>query len=190
MIKFFLIFLVAKNTPAATLVEKKLFITEKSYHAENIMVVNATTDDHCKFTKKNNEFIDFYWLMDRKRRKEIHPLIRLKVNERVSFMGINTEGDSFKIRMNDLSELKNDLKDITLEISSKLTDGTCQIKSILQLGRSAHFKKLNLKRSYCEVSTNFLGFPNGCKFLELSGTDADTDEALSVRFMANNDTNT
>ena len=84
--------------------------------------------------------------------------------------------------MNDLNDLKNDLEDISLETSSTFINGNCKVKTIIKLGPSAKYRKLNLKRTYCEVSTNWVGIPNGCKFLELSGKDDDTGEDLKVRF--------
>ena len=153
-------------------VEKKLFTMEKNYHAENIMVINS------------HDFLDFYCLIDGKNRKEVHPMIRSQIQEKVKFSNINNQRDRFKIRMNDLSELKHDLEDITMEISSSITNGNCQVKSVLKLGPSARYRKLNVKRTYCEVSTNMVGVPNGCKYLELQGLDSDTGESLKVRFFS------
>ena len=165
-------------------VEKKLFTMEKNYHAENIMVINSHVNDECKFVGQNNDFLDFYWLIDGKNRKEVHPMIRSQIQEKVKFSNINNQRDRFKIRMNDLSELKHDLEDITMEISSSITNGNCQVKSVLKLGPSARYRKLNVKRTYCEVSTNMVGVPNGCKYLELQGLDSDTGESLKVRFFS------
>lgn len=176
------VLLIAQNAFAASSVEKRLFTMEKNYHAENIMVINTQIDDTCKFVSKNNEYMDFYWLMDKKSKKEVHPMIRGQIQEKVKFSGINNERESFKIRMNDLSELKHDLEDTTMEVSSAVINGVCQVKSVLKLGPSGKYRKLNLKRTYCEVTNNVVGIPNGCKFIDLQGTDADTGEALKVRF--------
>jgi hypothetical protein len=179
---FIALFLIAQMTFAQAAVEKKLFTMEKNYHAENLMVINSQIDDRCKFVSKNSEYIDFYWLMNGKTRKEIHPMIRSQIQEKVKFSGINNQHDIFKIRLNDLSGLKHDLEDISMEVSSAIINGACQVKSVLKLGPSAKYRKLNLKRTYCEVTTNFVGIPDGCKFLELQGSDADTGELLKVRF--------
>ena len=167
---------------AADIAEKKIFTMEKSYNPENILVIGTQTDENCKFVTKNEEYLDFYWLMNGQTRKEIHSLIRSQIQGRVHFVGINKTLDLFNVKMNDLNELKNDLDDVNLEISSAVVNGECQVKSVIKLGPSANYRKLNLKRTYCEVSKNFLGIPNGCKFLDLQGVDNDTDEKLSVRF--------
>lgn len=175
--------LIAQTAFGAT-VEKKLFTMEKNYNPENILVIHAQTNESCKFESKDNQYIDYHWMMNRTVRKEVHPMIRKQIDEKVQFSGINNLHDSFKVRMNDLNELKHDLESLTLEVSSSIVGGNCVVKSILKLGPSAKYRKLNLKRTYCEVTTNFIGVPNGCKFIELEGTDADTNEKLKVRFMS------
>lgn len=163
--------------------EKRLFTLEKSYNPENILVIHTQTDNNCNFTTKNGEFLDFYWLMDGTTRKEVHPTIRSQVKGRVSFEGINDRKNSFTVRFNDLNELKHDLEDTTIEIASSFSEGKCKVESIITLGASANHRRLNLTRTYCEVKTNALGIPNGCKFVELEGRDADNNEALKVRFV-------
>ena len=162
--------------------EKKLFIMEKSYNSQNLLVINTNTDDNCNIVTQNGQLLDFYWLMDGKTRKRVHPLIRSGIDKRVEFVKMDREKNEFKVRMNELKELKHDLKNIELEVSSELIDGECQTKAVLPLGPSANFKKMILTRSYCDVSTNFVGVPNGCNFLELEGTDTATGEPLKVRF--------
>jgi len=162
--------------------EQRLFIMEKSYHADNILTINAQTDENCKFVQTEDQYLGFYWLMGGTTKKEIHPMILKNIKEKVTFVSINENVDNFKVRMNDLKDLKNDLEDISLETSSAIINSECKVKTTIKLGPSANYKKLNLKRTYCEVSTNFFGVPNGCKFLELSGKDDDTGADLKVRF--------
>ena len=109
-------------------------------------------------------------------------MIRSKVQERVAFSGINATRDSFKVKLNDLSEIKHDLEDTNIEAVAALKNGNCDVTSVIKLGASANYRKMNLKRTFCEVDKNLLGVPKGCKYLELQGTDADTGEALKVRF--------
>lgn len=167
---------------AGQMIERKLFTLEKSLNSENILLIHTQTDENCKFVAKNGEYVDFYWLMEGKSKKTVHPMIRSKVQERVAFLGINAARDSFKVNLNDLKEIKHDLEDTKIEITSEIQNGKCEVSSILKLGASAKYRKLNLKRTYCEVEKNLLGVPTGCKSLELQGTDADSDEAIRVRF--------
>lgn len=177
------LFLLAQNSFGQSSGEKQLFTLEKSLNSENILVIVSQTDKNCKFIKTpSNDLFDFYWLMDGKSKKTVHPMIRSKVQERVQLLGVNSSQDSFKIRLNDLSEIKHDLEDNTLEVNAVLENGNCNIQSVIKLGASANHRKLNLTRTYCEVSKNMIGIPKGCSYLELQGTDADTGESLKVRY--------
>ncbi len=175
--------LILSNTAlAGKVTEKRIFNLEKSLNSENILTIVTQTDENCKFVPKNNEYIDFYWLMDGATRKEVHPMIRSKVQERVKFAGINNDRSVFNVRLNDLSEIKHDLENNIIEVRSEINNGVCTVKSLIKLGASAKYRALNLKRTFCEVETNMLGVPNGCQFLELQGTDNNTNESLRVRF--------
>lgn len=169
-------------------VEKKLFTMEKNHNPENIMMIHTQTDMDCKFitSKKNNEnnFLEFYWIMDSGRsQKEVHPMIRDEIKKRVRFEGINERRDSFKVTLGDLKELRHDLTETSMEIFSELNQGKCTVKSVLTLGASGHYKKVDLERTYCEVSKNLLGIPNGCLSLLLEGKDLSSGETVKVKFL-------
>ncbi|MBC7427362.1 MAG: hypothetical protein H7336_02040 [Bacteriovorax sp.] len=174
--------IISQTAISAESIQRKLFTLEKSMNSENILLIHTQTDANCKFVENQNGYVDFYWLMDGNTKKEVHPMIRSKVEERVRFAGINADKTSFKVSLNDLSELKTDLDDNKIEVKSAIVNGACQVQSIIKLGGSAKYKKLNLKRTYCEVEKNFFGVPKGCIYLDLEGTNADTGEALKVRF--------
>lgn len=173
----------------ATNSEKPLFTMEKDHNEENIMMIHAQTDNNCKFitSTKNSEknYMEFYWLMNNgKSKKEIHPMIRSTIKERVQFLGMNNTRDSFKIKLNDLTELRHDLSDTTMEITSEIINGECQVKSILTLGASGRYRRIDLDKTFCKVSKNFLGVPNGCRSLDIIGKDIQTDEEVKVTFKA------
>ncbi len=174
--------LVFNTAMAAEKIERKLFTLEKSYNSENILLIHTQTDENCKFVINNDSYVGFYWLMDGLSKKNVHPMIKSKVEERVAFSGINSTRDSFKVSLNDLREIKHDLEDTKIEAIAAIKNGNCEVSSIIKLGASAKYRKLNLTRSYCEVETNLLGVPKGCKYLELQGKDADTGESIKVRF--------
>lgn len=164
------------------IVERKLFTLEKSLNSENILFIHAQTDESCKFVPNANGYVDFYWLMDGSLKKQVHPMIRSKVQERVKFVGINEARDSFKVKLNDLSEIRHDLESNEIEARAQIINGECVVKSIIQLGASAKYIKLDLQRTYCEVEKNMVGIPNGCKFLELAGKNDATGAGSKVRF--------
>ena len=168
--------------------EQILFTLEKSHRPENKVIIHTQTDDDCRFVvnSKNSErnYVDFYWSMNNGREtKEVHPLIRSEIKERVEFKGINDRLDSFKIRLIDLSELKHDLPLSPIEVVSEISGGVCTVKSVLSLGGSAKYRKIDLKKTFCEVSKNFIGIPNGCNVLHLEGNDIATGEKVKVKFI-------
>lgn len=179
-----ILFLLAliSNSAMSQVSSEKIFTLEKSFNSENILVVHTQTNESCKFVEDSNGYLDFYWLMDGKEKKPVHPMIRSKVQDRVKYLGMDQAVSSFKIRLNDLSEIKHDLEDTTVEVKAEIINGNCEVKSILKLGASAQYRKLSLKRTYCEVESNMLGIPKGCKYLELIGLDTDTGAALKIRF--------
>lgn len=171
------------NTSLANLgFEQKLFTLEKSVNSENILVVHTQTDTECKFVSKEHGYVDFYWLMNGSEKKEIHPMIRKKIEERVKFVGIDESRSSFKMKLNELREINHDLEDIILETKAEFNNGSCEVKSILKLGASANYSLLNLKRTYCRVDKNLVGVPKGCKFLDLQGLNESDGSALKIRF--------
>lgn len=166
--------------------ERKLFTMEKNHNQENLMIIHTQTDKDCRFIKsaKNAEgnYVEFYWLMEGKNKKEVHPMIRSEIKNRVQFQGINAGRDSFKVKLNDLSEVRHDLTDTTMEVMSEVVNGNCVVKSVLTLGASGKYRKMDLNRTFCDVSKNMVGVPNGCNNLILEGTDVATGESLKVTF--------
>lgn|GEM_PF-1955491 len=167
--------------------EKKIFTMEKNHNSENIMMIHTQTDLDCKFvvSKKNNEknFLEFYWIMDSGRsKKEVHPLIRDEIKKRVRFDGVNDRRDSFKVTIDDLNELRHDLTDTSMEVVSEVNEGNCIVKSILTLGPSGNYKKMDLEKTYCEVSRNLFGIPSGCLSLLLEGKEVPNGETIKITF--------
>lgn len=175
------------STAVSAQVERKLFTMEKNYNPENIMIIHTQTDKDCKFvtSTKNAErnYLEFYWNMNfGAEKKEVHSMIRSEIKERVQFVGINERRDLFRIKLNDLTELRHDLTDTTVDVSSEISQGKCNVKSILHLGASGNYAKMNVKKVYCDVTKNMIGVPNGCSFIQLEGTDADTGAKIFVKF--------
>ena len=165
---------------AARLTERKLFTLEKSLNSENVLNIHTFTDDNCKFVDDSNGQVDFYWLLDKHNKKEVHPMIRSQVQERVKSLGLNSTKDSFKVRLNDLSEINHDLENNNIEVAAEIVAGICTVKSIIKLGASSKYKKITIEKIFCNVEKNFLGVPSGCTYLELQGKELDTLEIVKV----------
>ena len=173
---------IAHLAMASTPVETKLFLMTKSYNPQNIMVINASLDEDCKFVSSNDQYLSFYWLMDGKTRKPVNSLIIDNIYERFQFNGVNDNATSFSSTLGDLKELKHDLNDPSITVTSMRSGDTCKVRSVLQLGPKDNNRKLSLEKIYCDVSKNIVGIPNGCKYLELKGTDVETGDSLTARY--------
>lgn len=183
--KFFLSISLISLVSTASLREK-LFIMEKSHNPENVMIIEVMLNKKCEFeTYEDGSLLNFYWLMeDGKYTKNIHPLIRHGIAKRVEFRDKEKTKTSFKVALNDLKELRHDLPDSSLKVSSLKEKERCSVQSVLELGPSKGNKKINLTRTFCKVETNFLGIPVGCKFIELEGKSVSSGNQLQAKFRA------
>lgn len=112
-------------------------------------------------------------------------MIRSNVQERVQFLKFDQNKSSFSIRLNDLSEIKHDLESSNVEIKTEMIAGNCTVQSIITLGASGKYRKMNLEKTYCDVKTNFLGVPTGCHYLELQGREIDTNLPIKIKYKGN-----
>lgn len=179
---FFLLMGLLNFTYARENQRQQLFLMEKTYNEENIMVIHGQVDEECHFV--GDDLIDYYWLMDGKKEKRVHPLIKSGIKKRIQFADLAENKKSFNIKMNDLNEVKHDLEDINIHVSSEKKDGVCKVQTVLKLGPSKDHKDLVLERTFCEVKKNLVRIPVGCKKLELIGKDLKNGEELRVTFLA------
>lgn len=183
--KLLLLVTLMSTLPQTHADEKKrvqLFLMEKSHNEENIMVIHSQVNNECQFV--GEKLIDYYWLMDGKKEKRVHAMIKKKIKERLKFEGLSEDKKSFKIQMTDLSEVKHDLDDINIRVVSTNEDGACKVQAILKLGPSKDHKEMVLDKTFCEVKKNLVRVPTGCKHLELIGKDLKTGEEIRVKFPA------
>jgi len=187
LLKTALILLLSLPCWAGAPAEQKLFFFEKSYNPNNIMIVHSMVDGSCSFIPdpldSGKPLIDFYWMMDRMKRKTPHALIKKNVRARLVFESFKADKRSFRVMLSDLKELDHDLPDSTFDISVSGQTETCTSKVHIKLGKSYGDQIMELMSVYSEVKT-CLGIPCGVKFVELRGRNADTGKDLVARYMA------
>lgn len=164
--------------------EKKLFTMKKSYNPENTMVIYAQVDENCDFKPfPGGSYINYYWLMNRKTRKKVHPLIAKGIEQRVEFnTGGTTPKRAFKASLNDLNEVDHDLPNTSINVISLKENDHCEAQALIGLGKSEGGKEIDLVTTYCEVHTNLFGVPTGCDSLQLQGTQPGSGKRISVKF--------
>lgn len=133
----------------------EIFRFEKSENPQNILVVYTRLDDHCQFLLASEnpaspEF-GFYWLMDKKAYKPVHPLIRDGISERLKVVippNFSKSRDSFSVRVTDLNQVDPTLQNALVKVSADKQVNACQVK--------ATFDAVKLKKIYAESEKTLL----------------------------------
>lgn len=165
----------------------RVITVEKSINPENIMVVYTKVDSQCRFltdpAQRDQPVFDFYWLMDRKNYKPVHKLIKGEVRKRMEFQ-IDREDrhNSFYVNLNDMKEVRHDLKDNRLHVRSEMVEGKCQVSASMTLGPSAGNAKIHLNKVYSEAKKGLI-MPSLVS-ITLSGKDVTSGKAVSKTYKA------
>jgi hypothetical protein len=169
--------------------EVRLFVVEKSKNPENILVV------YCKVTKRcalqsiadagQDHYFDFYWLMNRTTYKRTHSLIKKLARKRFIVQNVSENATGFTVLLADLKELVHDLPSDLIRIDfHQSPDGRCEARALLELGPSGDNHTMQIDLIYSKART-FIGLPIGIQYVELHGTDTQSQKKISVRFNRN-----
>ena len=157
---------------------------EKNENPQNILVVYTKLDDQCQFvTKDGLPLVDFYWLMDGKRYKPTHILIKDAVRRRLEVT--EAHGREFNLKVNDLSELGAKIENPNLTVKVEKENGGCRIVSyfpdVEQKG-----KVIEVASLYSESKKTLL--PPFRKLLAVTvrGKLPGSGEAIQRRFVSRN----
>jgi hypothetical protein len=157
---------------------------EKNENPQNIMVIYAKTDKNCHFVPaQGKSILDFYWLMNRKDFKPVHPLIKSGIRRQLEIEEVGQdEGETFYIRINDLKRLKSDLPDTRIKVQARHTDQGCKVETLFTLGESDHARVLRLTAIAVESAKTF--FPPFRKVVSvtLEGHDVASGAAVKRTF--------
>ena len=139
------------------------------------------------FIKKGKQPVfEFYWKMDRKNYKPVHQMIKNEIRERLSLVS-SKDPDRFSVKINDLSEVKNDIADPHLDIraeAEKEADGDCKVEALMTLGPSDQNATINLESIYSESKKTIVPPFHKLIAVTLRGTDIKTGEEISHRYEA------
>ena len=160
-----------------------VFIFEKNENPQNIMVVYTEVDKNCHFLADSNAggkpLLDFYWLMDRKTFKPVHPMIKSSMRQRIELEGAGKDrAGSFLVRINDLKELKTDMKNFDVEIKAVLTSKACDVQAFVTLGPSDHGRVLQLTTISSKAQKTFAPPFRKVESITLEGKDVKTGELV------------
>ena len=165
----------------------RVITVEKSINSENIMVVYTKVDSQCRFltdpAERDQPVFDFYWLMNRQSYKPVHKLIKGEVRKRMEFqIDPSDRHNSFYVNLNDMKEVRHDLKDNRLNVRSEMVDGKCQVNATMTLGPSAGNAKIYLNKVYSEAKKGLI-MPSLVS-ITLSGKDVNSGKNVSKTYQA------
>jgi len=132
-----------------------ILIVEKNVNPQNKMVVYTRLDASGRFVVDpaagDRPMLDFYWLMDGRNYKAVNGLIKNEIRKR--FTGewsAKNRTDSFTVNVNDLKEVKCDIKNPKMEICARETDGGRSVEAQMNLGPSDGNMRIKLSAIYTE----------------------------------------
>jgi hypothetical protein len=156
----------------------KIMTFEKNENPQNILVVYTKLDENCRFAVKNGKpLIDFYWLMDGKRYKPTHPLIKDAVRKRLE---ITKAGPTeFELRVNDLKELNTKADRMAVKVEKD--KGGCRIAGYFPDEKN---KLIEVDSIYSESKKTLMPPFRKLLAVTIRGTAPDSGEAVQRRFTA------
>ncbi len=138
----------------------EVFRFEKNENPQNILLVYTRLTDSCEFILEGEDplkpIFDFYWLMDKKDYKVVHPLIKSGIQDRLQVMipaNFPQNRNFFAVKVVDLEQINPSLSEILVEIRSRRTNKGCEVFSTFEAGADG---KLILKSIYAESEKTFL----------------------------------
>lgn len=168
----------------------KIITFEKNENPQNIMVIFTRLDESCHFKpegpKSQPPALGYYWLMDRKRYKPVHPLIRRGIEKRLVLEGgVMSESPNtsfFQIRISDLDELKTDLHEPRMRVTARKSGLDCEVETTVRLGPSDGQDTLRLTTLYSETEKKFLPPFRRLLSITLDGVNMRTGATLKRKY--------
>lgn len=159
-----------------------VFVVEKNENPQNIMVAFVKLGKDCRLApdpeRPGLPLFDFYWLMDGKRYKRVHPLIKAGVRSRMEIVSSAKNGRSFEMRLNDFKELRGDFAGARLTVS--VEGAPCQ--PVTELALNAATPPIRLISIYSDSRKTFLPPFRKLNFIRLKGLTQ--GEPREMKFLA------
>ncbi|MES2963056.1 MAG: hypothetical protein V4760_04140 [Bdellovibrionota bacterium] len=113
----------------------RIFRFEKNENPQNILIGYTRLTGECRFERQGETpSFDFYWLLDGKRFKNPHNMIKKNIRKRFASVDAGPrkpgETDVFKMRLIESKEMKTSLKDATIRVSASKSKEGCEVKTV------------------------------------------------------------
>lgn len=164
---------------------------EKNENPQNIMIAYVKLNDDCKFQKNPDDpekpLVDFYWLMDRKIYKPVHPLIKRGIRHRTEVIDFARDQE-FSLRLKDLKELNQDLEEPALKITAQKNGRggpqKCAVENQIRLGPSDENRAIQVESIFSTSKKRLLPPFRALTSVTLKGQDAETGESLERSYQS------
>ena len=149
-----------------------ILTVEKNVNPQNVMVVYTKVDAAGHFLSDpvdpNRPSLDFYWLMDRKTYKPVNALIKAEIRKRFdAHWAAGDRATHFVVDVNDLKEMKSDIKVLKMDISMRGSGDTRSVEAQMNLGPSNDNARIKLTSIYTEGRA----FPPSVQSVTLNGEE-------------------
>lgn len=160
----------------------KIISFEKNENPQNIMVVYTKLDRNCKFIKQNGKpLVDFYWLMDGKKYKPTHALIKDAVRKRLE---VSSAGDTeFQLKVNDLKELNTNIEHPYMTVKVEKIGLECKVASYFPDEEKAG-NLILVSSIYSESKKTFIPPFRKLMALTFRGTAPESGQAVQRKYRA------
>ena len=177
-----------------------LFIVAKSHHPENLTVVYTKLDQHCRVLPDREHggqpTLDFYWLMGQTHYKPMAAPLKDGIRQRLQFTdvhGYQEDPTTFAVRLEDLSRLRHDLPQPTVQIKTERHGEGCVAMALMTLGPSNGHATVKLESIFTQ--TEALTLPKKMQAMTdpdalqvyavtVKGTDVTTGQPLERTYTA------
>ena len=168
----------------------EIFRFEKSENPQNALVVYTRLDERCRFILESENptapAFGFYWLMDKKTYKPVHPLIRggissrLKVTIPPNFPQVR---DFFVVEVKELRRIDPVLQDAYVKVSAGQQGKNCQVEASFDVdGDRQTSHVLMLDKIFAESEKTFLPPFRKVISLRFDGVNQKTGESEQKLF--------
>lgn len=136
-------------------VHQPILIVEKNVNSQNKLVVYTKVDANGRFmadpSAPDRPLLDFYWLMDGRTYKPVNGVIKKEIRKRFTAeWSRKNRADHFIVNVNDLKEVKADIKEPRMEIYARETDGGTRAEAQMNLGPSDGNRRIRLSAIHTE----------------------------------------
>ncbi|MGE3760200.1 MAG: hypothetical protein AB7H97_20715 [Pseudobdellovibrionaceae bacterium] len=136
-----------------------VFTFEKNENPQNIMVIYVRLDADGKLKQDpsypGRPFVGFYWMMNREKYKPVHPLIQSGIRGRMHFVSQSDDRRSFRLRLDDLKGLKQDLSSTEIGVQIDGHDNP-RVEATVTLGPSDDSLTVKIDKILSHTHKTFL----------------------------------